>query len=435
MTDRSWRELERRGLLDPHDQETLERAIAARRRVGAGVPARLLDRLTQPPRTFVTRLRCRVWAHLPGWRRQEIAANAAPGGWIYEIPACSAWWVEPRDLPDTSTPLWLDDVVQYLRGTGVQGLILRESLDVSQVERLARLDGLRRLDLRGGLSDAALGRLVDRFPGLAELRLGRGERLTARGIRHLQRLGELSRLKIAHGDQLDDEAMAEVGQLRNLVELDLSHCREITDRGIEHVAGLHELVALAVRHSARLTEAGMIKLGHLQELVRLDLSWCQRIPDAGLSHLARLPRLRALELQGCNRLTDLGLGHLAELERLTVLSIGPSVRGVTDEGLRRLAPHGHLSRLNLSWCEEITDRGLEHLTSLQSLTHLDLLGCHALTDEGLRHLLHLPRLARLTLWRCDGITDEGLAPLQQRPSLRLDVAAQVSDLIAPRDLY
>ena len=435
MTDRSWRELERRGLLDPHDQETLERAIAVRRRQGLGVPARLLDRLTQPARAFVTRLRCRVWAHLPGWRRVEVMASAVPGGWNYDVPACSAWWVEPRDLPDTSTPLWLDDVVQYLRGTGVQGLILRDALDESQVERLARLESLRRLDLRGGLNDAALGRLVDRFPGLIELRLGRGERLTARGMVHLQRLSELSRLKVAHGDELGDEAMGALGQLRNLVELDLSHCREVTDRGLEQLADLSELVALAIRHSARLTEAGMAKLSRLQELVRLDLSWCQRIPDAGLLHLARLPRLRALELQGCNRLTDLGLGHLSELSRLTVLSIGPSVRGVTDEGLRRLAPHAHLSRLNLSWCEEITDRGLEHLTSLQSLTHLDLLGCHALTDEGLQHLLHLPRLARLTLWRCDGITDEGLAPLQRKPSLRLDVAAQVSDLIAPRDLY
>lgn len=433
MTDRSWREVERRALLDPTDQETLERAIAARRRFGLGVPARLLDRRIQPPRTFVTRLRCRVWAVLAGWRRVEVPAAAAPGGWSYEIPPACAWWVEPRDLPDT-TPLWVDDVVQYMRGTGVQGLMLRDSLDEMQVERLARLESLRRLDIRGGLTDAGLGRLVDRFPGLLELRLGRGEQLTARGLAHLQRLGELSRLKIANGERIDDEALAALGELRSLIELDLSHCRDVTDQGLESVGRLSELVSLSIVDSKRLTEHGMRKLEGLSELVRLDLSWCQRIPDAGLSHLARLPRLRALELYGCNRLTDAGLGHLGELLRLTVLSIGPSVRGVTDEGLRRLAPHSQLSRLNLSWCEEISDRGLQHLSGISSLTHLDLLGCHAITDEGLSHLLRLPRLTRLNLWRCDGITDAGLAALQKKPTLRLDVTTQVSDLIAPRDL-
>lgn len=439
MSDLSWRDIERRTLLDPTDQDALERAIASRRRAGMGVPARLLDRRVQPARSFVTRLPCRVWAQLPGWKRVEVQASAAPGGWIYEIPPCCAWWVEPRDVPASAQPsdpppLWLDDVVQYLRGTGVQGLTIRDALDERQVERLARLESIRRLDIRGGLSDGALGRLVDRFPGLVELRLGRCERLTARGAEHLQRLTELSRLKLSGGELLDDEGMAAIGGLRGLVELDLSGCKDVTDRGLERLAPLTELVTLAIRHSAKLTEAGMVKLSGMSELVRLDLSWCQRISDGGLLHLARLPRLRALELHGCNRLTDAGLAHVTGLDRLSVLSLGPSVRGITDDGLLHLAGLANLTRLNLQWCEEISDRGLLHITPLQSLTHLDLLGCIAVTDEGLQYLLRLPNLARLNVWRCEGITDVGLAALRQKPSLRLDVAGDVSEIIAPRDL-
>jgi len=429
MSDTARRHWERRWRVDPADQGSLRRAIAARRRTGLPVPAGMLDRQVHPPRTFETDLPCRVWTLPPTGQGREVPQSAALNGGVWEVPEHRVWYVLPNGYPDVRT------IVRQLRDQGIQGLALTAPHYVvtdRDVERLTELATITHLDLGDchQLTDAGLERLVAGLPGLVELKLRRCERITGRGLAHLTRLPALARLRLAGGQRLDDDAVRPLGALP-LVALNLAECRELTDAGLRHLASLEELVALSLQQCNRITDGGLRHLRPLRRLSTLNLSWCQRIPDDGLEHLGSLGRLRILELHGCNRLTDRGLKHLPRLAGLTKLTLGPSVRGITDAGLASLARLRRLRHLNLSWCEEITDEGLGHLEALPALAHLDLMGCSALTDAGLAHIARLPRLQHLNLWRCEGITDDGLARLQRLPNLTLNLSTRVQDLINP----
>ena len=432
MSDASWRRWERAWLANRGDQHALRQAITARRRAGIAVPARLLDEQVFPSRRFLTGLPCTVWATLPTGQTREVGRTPTLDGDGVTIPPHRGWWVQPEGYPRAS------EVASQLFGRGVQGLRLREgdSVNDRDLNQLSQISTLTHLDLGDchQVTDAGLELLVERLPGLIALKLRRCERITTRGLSALTRARGLVRLRLTGAERLTDACLEPLTQLDQLIGLNLSGCSELTDAGLATLGRLHGLESLSLKQCNRVTAAGLEHFRGLESLTSLDLSWCQRVSDAGLKPLRELP-LETLELYGCNRLTNAGLGHLSALSKLRVLSVGPSVRGITDDGLRYLAALTALERLNLSWCEEITDDGLAHLTGLHALEHLDLMGCSALTDAGLDHLGRLERLERLNLWRCEGITDDALDALD-RPSLKLNVTTQVKDLLHPglRDL-
>lgn len=425
MPDASWRRWDRAWLADRGDQHALRQAITARRRAGIAVPARMLDEQVFPSRRFLTGLPCKVWATLPSGESREVGRTPTFDGDGVLIPEHRLWWVQPEGYPRAN------EVASQLIGRGVQGLVLRDGVNDRDLELLTHVGTLTHLDLGDchQVTDAGLELLVERLPGLVELKLRRCERITARGVTALTRARGLVRLRLSGAERLNDESLAPLAQLDQLIGLNLAGCAELTDQGLATLGRLHGLESLSLKQCNRLTAAGLEALGRLESLTHLNLSWCQRIADSGLKHLRGLP-LESLDLYGCNRLTDAGLAELSALASLATLSVGPSVRGITDAGLGYLAALAGLRRLNLSWCEEITDDGLAHLSGLERLEHLDLMGCSALTDAGLEHLSQLQRLERLNLWRCEGITDDALDALE-RPSLKLNVTTQVKDLLHP----
>lgn len=103
------------------------------------------------------------------------------------------------------------------------------------------------------------------------------------------------------GDNVDDKALAYVGQLVDLEEL-----------------GVH----------GPITNSGLQYLEKLKRLRGLSLSWTA-ISDDGLVHLSMLSDLWVLDLGG-TKITDDGLKHLAKLKNLTRLYIENTT--VTDAG-------------------------------------------------------------------------------------------------------
>jgi hypothetical protein len=137
------------------------------------------------------------------------------------------------------------------------------------------------------------------------------------------------------------------------------------------------------------------------------------------------------------KVTDDDLANTSALDRVTQLSLGGT--GVTDEGMRFLAPCQKLEWLDLSLAP-ISDEGLKHLSAATSLEQLFLEGTKitdasmpmigkfkqleeldltrlAISDEGLTHLSGLKKLKTLHLGGTP-ITDAGLRTILKLPSLQ-----------------
>lgn len=129
--------------------------------------------------------------------------------------------------------------------------------------------------------------------------------------------------------------------------------------------------------------------------------------DAELEYLNEFPRL--LELTSI-RTTTISSGAL--------VFEGWVARGVTDEGLGRLAGLRQLRTLHLNG-SQITDAGLQHLNRLPQLQLLDLSDTR-ITDAGLEHLRGLRPLERLNLTRTK-VSDDGVKRLEEAlPNCEID---------------
>src|SRR5262245_52753842 len=116
--------------------------------------------------------------------------------------------------------------------------------------------------------------------------------------------------------------------------------------------------------------------------------------DGDLKKIPDFPFSFGLELAGTG-VTDAGLKELAPLRNLTALYLHGTQ--ITDVGLRELGNLSNLATLNLAGCRGVTDAGLAELVRVKRLASLDLSSCPKVTDNGLKSLALIDRLSRLAL--------------------------------------
>lgn len=215
-----------------------------------------------------------------------------------------------------------------LRHVGLDGCW---ALGDEGVAELAAIDELRSLRLQG-----CAMRTVVRLPQLTSLGLGRSA--LSSGVRNIaSACPALEKLDLSGCDQIGDDAVASICELRHLTHLNLS--------------------------STRISDASVC---HLQKLRLVNVSLdCNKLTHVTITALAgRMPSLRCLSLR--------------------------NVRGVTDHALEALRQLPELRRLVLEGCKSITDKGLEALGSIRSLRFLDVGEC-ALSRAAIERL-ECPRL-------------------------------------------
>ena len=122
----------------------------------------------------------------------------------------------------------------------------------------------------------------------------------------------------------------------------------------------------------------------------------------------RLSAVVSLQVDSSEGTTEVGLRSLAPLTALSSLSIVIArSRPVSDGGVVGvLAAHTGLTRLSLRGSVGVTDAGLRSLAPLTALTSLDVSVCRAITDAGLRSLAPLTALTSLDVSHCTGVTDD-----------------------------
>lgn len=334
---------------------------------------------------------------------------------------------QAAEPPNAATARWIEsqvgEVVRGADGRIVEVSLARTWATDNDVQRLAELKDLKRLDL-------SLTYVSDR------------------GIESLQKLPQLEDLNLAAAEFITDAAISYLRGNRTLRRLNLRGT-DVTDTSLQYIAEVAGLKQLDVSQT-QISDVGLDHLPALAELEDLNLGG-NKISGVSLNVLKLLPKLKVLSFAGIQRrnaglcwapvITDKELSTLSLLKNLEELDLGwgiglgnqdPALKGklptgeaecrivggirVTDAGLAQLTALKHLRRLNISG-SPVTPSGIKRLEGLQTLERLNLWNCTALDDSIAPTLASLPKLSRLDL-SSTGVGDATLQRLASLPQLR-----------------
>jgi Leucine-rich repeat (LRR) protein len=297
-------------------------------------------------------------------------------------------------------------VVRDAGGNIVEVSLARTWAKDADVERVAEIESLKRLDLSFTY-------------------------VTDRGIEQLGRLRQLEDLRLDTAEFITDSAMSHLRANPALRRLVLRGT-DITDVGLPYVAELKGLTSLDISFSM-LGDVGLESLPELTELEELKLGG-NLITGINLNFLKLLPKLKKLSFHGIQRrnasacwsplITDLDLDSISLLSGLEELDLGIGISlGMRGEPA---APGGGNCRVTGGI--QVSDLGLAKLSKLKKLRRLDVSGAQ-LTPAGLKVLQSLPQLERLSLWNVPALDDSAAAVLAAIPSLvNLDMSyTSISD--------
>ena len=177
-----------------------------------------------------------------------------------------------------------------------------------------------------------------------------GTKVTGAGFDHLLNLKNLESLGL--GEQVTNESLRHIGQLRSLTNINFGHARKIDDNGLQFLSSLVNLERVNLWHTG-MSGDGLEILSSLPN-IRTIIAGGTNISDSGtaclqknktleelviqntmigdetLKNLSRIPTLKQLVLTG-TRITDAGLLSLGECKQLTKLSISSNA-SITKDG-------------------------------------------------------------------------------------------------------
>jgi Leucine-rich repeat (LRR) protein len=320
------------------------------------------------------------------------------------IVLCAGLALQAAQLPDASTAATVEklggQVVRDPKGNIVEVSLARTWATDADVERIAGLKTLKKLDLSLTYVSDSGAESIARLAELEELNLFAAEFITDAAMAFLRSSTKLQVLNL-RGTDVTDTSLEYVGMLANLRWLDISFT-QITDVGMEHLAPLSRLEEL--------------NLGG------------NKISGVGLHVLKYLPNLKKLSFYGIQRrnagmcwapvVTDLELDTISLLSGLEELNIGYGVALGAGKPAA-LGPASGEAECRVSGGTRVTDLGIAKLAKLRNLRRLDVSGA-TLTANALKTLASFPVLERLSLWNVKGLDDgtaAGFAGLKNLSSL------------------
>ena len=325
--------------------------------------------------------------------RAAPAAVARPDGLRYQGPPAISQRSQ-ADAADVAASIEAQggEVVRDAKGTIVDVSLARTWATDADVERIAQLKSVKRLDLS--------------LTYVSDL-----------GAERLKALDELEELNLTAAEFITDAALAFLRGNRHLKSLNLRGT-DVTDTSLAYIAELSGLKSLDISFT-QITDVGLEHLASLAQLEELNLGG-NKISGASLHVLKLLPKLRKLSFYGIQRrnagwcwapvVTDLELQTISLLGGLEDLNVGSGVALGTPRP-NDLGPADGEAECRIAGGTRVTDLGLAKLSALKKLRVLDLSGS-AITARGLNTLAALPNLQRLSLWNVKGIDDAAAAHLE-----------------------
>jgi hypothetical protein len=187
--------------------------------------------------------------------------------------------------------------------------------------------------------------------------------------------------------------------------------RSVTRTDLLQLKSCSTLKSLSI-HGARFTPTDWSLFQNFPALQKLELDH-SGVTDSALKELCALSQLKSLLIHG-SQLIDQGLDLIGQLTRLEELKLDGS-KGITDEGIVKLAPLENLRFLDLHHAK-ITGEGFEHLTTLTQLRKLNIHGTRA-SDIGMKAIAKLSALEELRIDQ-NGVSDNGVMYLKNLRRLR-----------------
>jgi len=267
------------------------------------------------------------------------------------------------------------------------------NLTGAAMKSIAGLTGLKRLTL-----------VQDRFNDLHTRRLARLEQLESLDLRGNMEAGDLTL-----------ETLGGLAALRSLKHRSTA----VTDQGLEALAAADRLESLLMQDFS-ITDAAGASLAKLGGLGSLEVFRCQGFGSDGVLALAGLPLTR-LTLRDLPNVDDRGLAVLGRLPRLKRLYLH-EIASVGDAGLRPLAGARDLELLDIWSLPQLTDAAVETIASLPNLEELSLRET-GITQAAVDRLLAMPKLASLTFKNNGPLSAENRARLTARKWKKLDLGA------------
>jgi len=209
------------------------------------------------------------------------------------------------------------------------------------LRRLAKLEGLRALDLRGNMEAGDLTlEVVGRLPRVTGFK-HRSTVVTDVGIAGMTASDTLRSL-LLQDFAITDAAGEQLARLAGLDSLEIFRCQGFGTEGVKALAGL-PLTRLTLRDLPDVRDAALEVLGSLPNLQRLYLHELPSVGDGGLRQLAAARSLRVLDVWSVPGMTDATLEVIAGLPALEELSIRET--GVSDAAIARILAMPKLTSL------------------------------------------------------------------------------------------
>jgi len=239
-------------------------------------------------------------------------------------------------------------------------LVQNRFTDLS-TRRLAQLQDLRLLDLRGNME--AANKTLEVVAGLPKLTVfkHRSTAVTDPGIEYLSHSPSLESL-LLQDFAITDEAGPHLAKLGTLTQLEIFRCPSFGSAGVVALKGL-KLNRLTLRDLPMVNDQAMEVFADLPALERLYLHELASVSDGGLKHLAALKSLEVLDIWTVPQMTDATIDVLAALPQLKELSIRTT--GVTDAAVDKLLGMQNLQSLTFKDNGSVTEAGLQKLATRQ----------------------------------------------------------------------
>jgi hypothetical protein len=210
------------------------------------------------------------------------------------------------------------------------------------LRRLAKLGGLKAVDLRGNMEagDMTLGVLAG-LPHLRALK-HRSSVVTDEGLADLAKSATLDSL-LAQDFAITNASGPHLAALANLTSLEIFRCQGFGSEGVLALAPLKKLSRLTLRDLPEVGDAGLPVVADLPALKRLYLHELASVGDEGLKHLAAAGELEVLDIWSVPKMTDATVAVIAGLPNVRELSIRET--GVTERALEAIAAMPKLESL------------------------------------------------------------------------------------------
>ena len=238
-------------------------------------------------------------------------------------------------------------VVRDQKGNIIEVSLARTWATDADVERVAAIKTLKKLDLSLTYVSDAGAEAISKLAQLEELNLFTAEFVTDAAVAFLRGNTNLRVLNL-RGTDVTDTSLEYIGRLTNLRSLDVSFT-QISDVGMEHLASLSQLEDL--------------NLG------------ATKISGVGLHVLKYLPNLKKLSFYGIQRrnagmcwapvMTDIELDTIALLEGLEELNIGSGV-ALGAPKPAELGPAAGEADCRIAGGTRVTDLGVAKLANLET---------------------------------------------------------------------